>query len=72
MGNYRESTHVQQGGNLEGCIKECRDSGGICRSVAFHERYTMCLWFDKEVQGTWLDVDKKSEFVHWDLECDVL
>lgn len=31
----------------------------------------MCLWFDKEVQGTWLEVDRSSEFVHWDLGCEV-
>lgn len=71
MGNYRESTHVQQRGNIKDCINECRSSGGSCQSIAFHKRYTMCLWFDKEVQGTWLDIDKKSEFVRWDLECDV-
>ncbi|KUJ10068.1 uncharacterized protein LY89DRAFT_740466 [Mollisia scopiformis] len=71
MGDYRESTHVQKGGNLKDCMSDCRNSGGACQSIAFHKRYTMCLWFDKEVQGTWLTIDKTSEFVHWDLTCDI-
>lgn len=62
---------MQHGSNLKDCIEACRRDGESCRSVAFHKRYTMCLWFDKEVQGTWLNIDRESEFVHWDLECDV-
>ncbi|CZR65080.1 uncharacterized protein PAC_14980 [Phialocephala subalpina] len=61
MGDYKETTHKQPGANLQDCLKDCQNSGGICQSIAFHKRYTMCLWFDKEVQGTWLGIDKKSK-----------
>lgn len=71
MGNYREVIHTQKGGSLKDCMEDCLNDGGICQSIAFHERYTQCIWFDKEVQGTWLVVDEESEFVHWDLDCDV-
>ena len=38
-------------------------------SLAFHSRYTLCLWYDAVVHGTQLIVDADSEFVHWDLGC---
>ncbi|KAK6581571.1 hypothetical protein PZA11_006262 [Diplocarpon coronariae] len=81
-GNYTETIQQESGSDLECCLDQCvADAGapatdtsparGRCLSVAFHKRYTECLFFDRVVQETQLEVDDGSEFVHYDLGCKV-
>ncbi|CAL3969099.1 unnamed protein product [Diplocarpon coronariae] len=81
-GNYTETIQQESGSDLECCLDQCvADAGapatdtsparGRCLSVAFHKRYTECLFFDRVVQETQLEVHDGSEFVHYDLGCKV-
>ncbi|KAJ8069528.1 hypothetical protein OCU04_003178 [Sclerotinia nivalis] len=70
-GNYNETIHQSSGATLAGCINECRAAYPACKSIAFHARYTECLWFDRKVDKTQLYEDDTSEFVHYDLICPV-
>ncbi|PQE28432.1 hypothetical protein CJF30_00008136 [Rutstroemia sp. NJR-2017a BBW] len=70
-GKYNETVHQYPNATLASCINECRSAYPACQSIAFHARYTECLWFDKKVERTQLYRDDTSEFVHWDLICPV-
>ncbi|ESZ94887.1 hypothetical protein SBOR_4763 [Sclerotinia borealis F-4128] len=56
-GDYTETTHQYPGATLTSCINECRAAYPACKSIAFHARYTECLWFDKKVDKTQLYKD---------------
>ncbi|CCD33582.1 hypothetical protein BofuT4_P072610.1 [Botrytis cinerea T4] len=68
-GNYTETIHQYPNATLASCINECRAAYPECKSIAFHARYTECLWFDERVDKTQLYEDDTSEFIHYDLIC---
>lgn len=68
-GPYQQTTHQQSGASLRSCFNECKGAFPKCKSISFHARYTLCLWYDQIVEKTQLVPDKDSEFLHWDLEC---
>ncbi|TVY38973.1 hypothetical protein LOCC1_G006386 [Lachnellula occidentalis] len=70
-GNYTEVIERQSNSTLKECHDGCRIVWPLCKSIAFHKRYTECLFFDREVQCTQLYRENSSEFVHYDLECRV-
>ncbi|TVY86375.1 hypothetical protein LAWI1_G008616, partial [Lachnellula willkommii] len=70
-GNYTEVTEQVSNSTLKCCHDQCRAIYPACQSIAFHKRYTECLFFDRVVEDTQLYRDNSSEFVHYDLGCHV-
>ncbi|KAI9052156.1 hypothetical protein LZ554_003518 [Drepanopeziza brunnea f. sp. 'monogermtubi'] len=77
-GSYNETIQQASGSTLKCCLAACvADDGDFaagrykCMSIAFNARYGECLFFDAFVEDTQLEIDASSEFVHYDLPCEV-
>ncbi|KAH8600014.1 hypothetical protein B0O99DRAFT_478947, partial [Bisporella sp. PMI_857] len=66
-----QTTHLQSGATLQCCMDDCRAAYPACKSIIFHARYTACYFLDDVAQNSQLVRDEESEFLHWDLDCEV-
>ncbi|KAF2087152.1 hypothetical protein K490DRAFT_6033, partial [Saccharata proteae CBS 121410] len=67
-GKYIQTTHQQPNATLLSCLTACREDSD-CKSVSYAAEYTGCYFYNKFVQGTYLEQDDTSYFAHYDEVC---
>ena len=70
QGNYTEIIYQESGSTLESCMEACR-ANTTCKSIAYAEVYTECLFYDHYANQIQLWEDDSSDFDHFDEECDI-